>query len=146
MRRTILVGLAAGVLVALLTIPFLGRYGWDRDELYFLTASHHLALGYVDFPPLIALMAWLVQAVFGNSLDALRLTSLACAIGSVVLVALMARELGGGLRVQAGAALAWGITPYVLGSASIFHPTWLDLLAWTAFLYVALLILNRGEE
>ncbi|HEY7256518.1 MAG TPA: glycosyltransferase family 39 protein [Solirubrobacterales bacterium] len=145
MKRTILVGLAVGALVALLTIPFLGRYGWDRDELYFLTASHHLALGYVDFPPLIALLAWLVHAVFGDSLDALRLTSLACAIGSVVLVALMARELGGGIRVQAGAALAWGITPYVLGSASIFHPTWLDLLAWSAFLYVALLILVRGE-
>src|SRR5262249_56467672 len=75
----------------------------------------------------------------------LRLASVAGAIGAAVLVALMARELGGGLRVEAGPALAWGITPYVLGSASIFHPTWLDLLAWSAFLYVALLILGRGE-
>ena len=76
MKRTILVGLAVGALIALITIPFLGRYGWDRDELYYLTASHHLAFGYVDFPPLIALLAWLVHAVFGDSLDALRLVSL----------------------------------------------------------------------
>ena len=40
-----------------LTAPFLGRYGWDRDELYFLTASRHLDFGYVDFPPLVAVLA-----------------------------------------------------------------------------------------
>jgi hypothetical protein len=33
----------------------------------------------------------------------------------------------------------------VLGSASIFHPTWLDALSWTAFLYVATRILVRPE-
>jgi hypothetical protein len=32
----------------------LGRYGWDRDELYFLQASRHLSLGYVDFPMVTA--------------------------------------------------------------------------------------------
>jgi len=131
--------------VAALTVGFLGRYGWDRDELYYLSAAKHLAAGYVDFPPLVALLGWAVHALFGDSLAALRLTCLACGIGSVVLVAAMARELGGSLRVQLAAALAWGLTPYVLGSASIFHPTWLDLLAWSAFCYLALRILGRPE-
>ena len=31
------------------------------------------------------------------------------------------------------------------GSASIFHPTWLDALAWTSFLYVAVRLLVRRE-
>ena len=42
-RATFLIGLAGvGALVAV-TAPFMSRYGWDRDELYFLSAAHHLA-------------------------------------------------------------------------------------------------------
>src|SRR5262249_45793815 len=138
-------GATATVVLVALTAPFLGRYGWDRDELYFLTASHHLALGYVDFPPLVALLAFVTRHVAGNSLVALRIVCLACGAGTIVLVALTARELGGRLWAQFGSALAWAVTPFVLGSASIFHPTWLDALSWAAFLYLATRILVRPE-
>jgi hypothetical protein len=49
-----------------------GRYGIFRDELYYLACSEHLAWGYVDQPPLIALVAWFTKHVFGSSLLALR--------------------------------------------------------------------------
>jgi hypothetical protein len=145
LHTALLCGLGAAVLTAAIALPFIGRYGWDRDELYFLSASKHLSLGYVDFPPLTAWIGWLVHAVAGSSLVALRLTGLACGMASVVLVALMVRELGGARRAQLGGAIVWALTPFVLGSASIFHPTFFDLLAWSAFLYIALRILARPE-
>jgi hypothetical protein len=63
--------LAALAILALMLTN--GRYGYFRDEFYYLAASDHLALGYVDFAPL---MAWFTHAsrfVFGDSLHAIRL-------------------------------------------------------------------------
>src|SRR6478672_260869 len=105
-RSTLAVSLLAALVPALAGLAFLGRYGWDRDELYFLEASHHLAFGYVDFPPLTAVVGRAVVVVFGTSLGALRLTTMVIGLTSVSFVALSARELGGGLRAQAVAALA----------------------------------------
>jgi hypothetical protein len=48
----------------------------------------------------------------------------------------------GGIRAQAVAAVAavaWASAPFVLGAASIFHPTWLDLAAQATVLYLVLL-------
>jgi 4-amino-4-deoxy-L-arabinose transferase-like glycosyltransferase len=128
-----------------LAVPFLGRYGWQRDELYFLQASRHVALGYVDFPPATALLARAVTVVAGPSLVGLRLVGLAAVLVTLGLVALCARELHGGPRTQAAAALALALTPYGLGAGAIYHPTLLDLPVWAAILYLALRIVGRPE-
>jgi hypothetical protein len=61
---------AAGFLAQML---WNGRYGYFRDELYYLAASDHLAFGYVDFAPLIAWLTHISRVVFGESLHAIRL-------------------------------------------------------------------------
>ena len=33
-------------------------YGVFRDELYYIACAQHLDWGYVDHPPLVALIAW----------------------------------------------------------------------------------------
>lgn len=143
LRASLAAGGIAAAAQAAVVVPFLGRYGWDRDELYFLSAARRPTWGYVDFPPLTAWIGWLVHAVFGNSLVALRVTCLVAYMVTVVLVALMARELGAGLRTQAAAAFVWAFSPYGLGSGSLFHPTWLDVLCWVALIYTLLVALTR---
>jgi hypothetical protein len=49
------------------------RYGYSRDELYYLACAEHLDWGYVDQQPLIALITWLSRHLFGESLLGLRL-------------------------------------------------------------------------
>lgn len=53
-----IVGIAIVVAATLLAVS--GRYGYHRDEMYFLAAGHHLARRYPDQPPLVALFARLL--------------------------------------------------------------------------------------
>lgn len=68
-RRTIVVGgVAFAVLMALSS-----RYGFHRDELYFLDCARHLQGGYVDQPVLTPLLARVSLWLFGVSVTGLRL-------------------------------------------------------------------------
>jgi 4-amino-4-deoxy-L-arabinose transferase-like glycosyltransferase len=71
-------------------------YGVFRDELYYIACARHLDWGYVDHPPLVALIAWLARAVVGDSWIALRILSAVAAASTVLLVGDTARDLGGG--------------------------------------------------
>src|SRR5277367_242459 len=75
---------------------YAGRhYGYFVDELYYLACSRHLAWGYIDQPPLIALVTLLWRSVFGQSLAAIRPLPALAGVAEVGLTALIARELGG---------------------------------------------------
>ena len=119
---------AAKLLLHLLTA---GRYGIFRDELYYLACSEHLDWGYVDQPPLIALIAWIARHAFGSSLLGLRLLP---AIAGVVLVWLtgkLTRDMGGGRFAQALAALAILVSPIL----SLFHH-WLTMNAFEPLIWL----------
>jgi hypothetical protein len=49
------------------------HYGIFRDEMYYLACGQHLGWGYVDHPPLMPFIAWLVSHTLGTSLFAIRL-------------------------------------------------------------------------
>src|SRR4051812_2776044 len=90
----------AGALVAgiaalkLLLHLYAGRYyGYFVDELYNLALARHLAFGYVDVAPMIALIGRIELSLFGNSLSAIRIAPAIAGTGLVVLTAALAREL-----------------------------------------------------
>jgi 4-amino-4-deoxy-L-arabinose transferase-like glycosyltransferase len=140
-RRVIAVGaVVCAVLLALST-----RYGFHRDELYFMECARHLQASYVDQPVLTPLLAWVSLKVFGVSLLALRMWPALAAWATVVVAGLMAREFGGGRRAQLLAAIATATMPVVLGGDHLFGPTAFDILAWAALALVVVRIGRTGD-
>ena len=138
-----LLGLAAA-LVALL-IAFSGRYGYHRDELYFLLTGDHLAWGYPDQPPLIPALARLIDGIAPNSLVALRIPAALGAGGVVLLTGLIARELGGSRGAQIIAAGSMACSGILFSTGHLFGTTVIDLLAWTAVTVLTAKLL-RGSD
>ena len=126
-------------------MPVADRYGWHRDELYYLASSRHLALGYVDYPPITPLLARLDQAIFPGSVPGLRLLTVLAGAGVIVVAALIARELGGNRLAQGLAALAVLISPMFVGANILFQTVSFDELVWAVacLLFVRLL---RGAD
>jgi 4-amino-4-deoxy-L-arabinose transferase-like glycosyltransferase len=122
-----------------------GNYGYFRDELYYIAASEHLSLGYVDFPPFVAFATALARATLGDSLLALDLLPALAGAAVVVLAGLMARELGGGTFAQGLAALAVLVAPNFLVFGTFISMDAFDQLFWVSSAYILLLILKRNE-
>ena len=121
------------------------RYGWHRDELYYLASSRHLALGYVDYPPITPLLARVDQAIFPGSLPALRLLTILAGACVIIVAALIARELGANRLAQLLAGLAVLISPMYVGANILFQTVSFDQLVWAVacLLFVRLL---RGSD
>ncbi len=129
-----------------LSLAFSGRYGWQRDELYYAVAGRHLQGGYVEFPPVTALFSALARGLFGYSLVGFRLFTVLAGAATIVLAALVARELGGGRRAQLIAAVAVGFAPILLATNGLFQPVSFDQTATMLVLWLALrLALGRGS-
>ncbi|MGC5030879.1 hypothetical protein [Micromonospora sp. DT229] len=102
--------------VTLLLLIMAPRYGYHRDELYFLLAGRHLDWGYVDQGPLVPALARLADTIAPGSLVALRTPSAVLAGAAVLMVAAIARQFGAGRGGQTLAALLGGTSGITLAS------------------------------
>ncbi len=93
-------------------------------------ASHHLAFGYVDQPPLAVVLARTTD-LFGVNPTAIRILPALAGGVAVVLTARIAALFGGGRAARVIAALAVAISPVFLGAMHVGNTTPYDLLAWT---------------
>ncbi|WP_284742244.1 glycosyltransferase family 39 protein [Amycolatopsis sp. RTGN1] len=107
------------------------RYGWHRDEFYYVITGRHPAWGYVDQPPLTPLLARWAAALPGGVLP-LRVLAIACQAGCVLLGAKLAAEFGGGARAQAIAAGATAASVAFVAASVLFGTTVTDQLIWAA--------------
>lgn len=133
--------LPAGLAVALLVV-FANEYGYHRDELYFRMLPP--AWGYVDQPPLTPLLARLTTLV-ADEPWALRIPATIGFALTVLIAALIAREMGG--RGGAQALAAWGVAfgTFTLSMGHVFLTASLDFPLW-AFVVLCVIQAQRRSQ
>jgi hypothetical protein len=142
LTAVVLFGVAAVGVIAL-HLATNGTLGFHTDELYYLTCGLHPALGYVDFPPVVPLLARLETGLLGVSPWALRVLPSLMGGFLVALSAAYVRRLGGSLQLQGIALLTALAAPYLLGSNWVFQTVTFDQVTWMVALYWFLSLVTR---
>ncbi|GAC1629538.1 MAG: glycosyltransferase family 39 protein [Vulcanimicrobiaceae bacterium] len=128
-----------------LHIATAGGYGYQRDELYFISCARHLAWGYVDQPPLIAIIAKLILATLGDSLYAIRLLPAIASAVTVFVTGRMVARFGGGIVAQSLAMLGIALAPFFLAVGNLLTMNAFEPLLWlgAAYLFIKADAANR---
>lgn len=133
------------VIVWLAALAFFGlqmvfgpRYPVFRDEFYYLACADHLAMGYVDHPPLsiLILAAW--RWVFGDSIHSLRVLPSLAGGAIVLLTSGLAGALGGGAFARAMAAVSVLAAPSLFGITGFYSMNAFDFLFWLGTFHLVL--------
>jgi hypothetical protein len=141
------VGAVESLVIAKLLLHLLTaiRYGYFRDELYFLDLGRHLDWGYVDTAPLIGVYAK-IALLFGGSLPVLRTIAAVAGAARVALTMLLAREMGGGRWAQRLAGLCALAAPIYLGMDSILTMNGFESLYWMGCIFCVVRIVRTGDS
>jgi hypothetical protein len=134
----------AGLLVAVL-LALAARYGYHRDELYFRLLSQRLQIGYTDQPVGTPAIVRVSRALFGDTIWSLRVPAALFAGLTVVLTALLARELGGARRAQVLTAVGVAVSGFVSVSGHVLLTSSLDLPVWAAAILCLVRALRSGD-
>lgn len=133
---------AAAVLTLTLAV-FAGQYGYHRDELYFRMLPP--SWGYLDQPSLTPLLARVFSHLVADEVWAVRIPAIAFAVVSVLVVALITREVGGGRLAQGLSAWGYAFASLTLTMGHVLLTASLDLLVWPAVILLIIRALLRNQ-
>ncbi|HZR05325.1 MAG TPA: glycosyltransferase family 39 protein [Candidatus Udaeobacter sp.] len=134
---------AVALLIHLLTNS---RYGYFRDELYYIACARHLAFGYVDQPPLSILLLRLNELLLGSSLFAIRFLPALAGAATVAITGLIARELGGRAWAIALGCAGSLCALFNLAVGNFFSMNAFEPLFWMGCVYLLVRIINGGSS
>src|SRR6266436_5161862 len=134
-----------GAVALLLHLMTNGRYGYFRDELYYIACGRHLAFGYVDQAPLSILLLRLSEILLGNSLFAIRLLPALTGAATVAITGLTARELDGRGWAIALACAGSLCALFSLAVGNFFSMNAFEPLFWMGCIYLLVRIINGGS-
>lgn len=122
-----------------------GRYGYFRDELYYMALGDHLAAGYVDLAPLAAFTMRFTRILLGDSLHAIRFLPALAQAGEIVLTGLLALQLGGKRFAVLLSCLSVLVAPVVLVDAGRFSMNAFEPLFWIGCIYFLVRAINQNQ-
>ena len=125
---------------------FTGNLEYHRDELLYFSLGQHPDFGFATVPPMIGWIAWLMQNIFGYSVFAVRLFPAVISGIMVIIMADLAKELGGKRFASILAGTGIIISVFGLRTFILFQPVHLDLLFWTLTFYLIVKFINSGNE
>jgi 4-amino-4-deoxy-L-arabinose transferase-like glycosyltransferase len=125
---------------------FNNRYGYFRDEFDYLACGDHLAWGYVDQPPLLPFLVRVSRIVLGDSLRSIRFLPALASSLTVVLAAMIARELGGGRFALLLTSVTVLVAPIYLSGGSLLTTNCLEPLFWMGCAYFGLIAIKRNPR
>jgi 4-amino-4-deoxy-L-arabinose transferase-like glycosyltransferase len=121
-------------------------YGYFRDEFYYILCGRHLAWGYVDHGPLVAVQAHLAETIFGDSLLGIRMLSALGGAARVFLTGILCWALGGKRAARALAMLFVITVPIYLGVDSFLSMNSWESMFWMPCLLALILLLKQGTQ
>jgi hypothetical protein len=121
-------------------------YGYFRDEFYYIACGRHLAWGYVDHGPIVAVQARISELVFGKSLAGLRFLSALAGATKVFLTGMLAWALGGRRPAQGLAMLGVLLVPQYLGIDSFLSMNSFEPVFWMTCLLALVLMLRENSS
>lgn len=141
---------ASVILIALFNIAFhlavTKNLEYHRDELLYFSLGEHPAFGFATVPPMIGWLAWLIQNTFGHGLYAVRILPALMSGVMILLVARMARDLGGSKYAEVLAAIGFSIAGFALRTFSLYMPVFLDVFFWTLIIFLVIRYIASGKE
>ncbi len=140
------IGAYFAVFKLLLHFAFNSNYGYFRDELYYIACGEHLAWGYADHAPMVALLAKSSRVLFGDSLFGIRLFSAVFGAVKVFLTALLVKEFGGKRFAAFLACLCVLCAPVYLAIDDFLSMNSLEPVLWTLCAYFAVLAIKRENS
>lgn len=120
-------------------------YGYFRDEFYYIACGRHLAWGYVDHGPIVAVQAWLGEVIFGGSVFGIRVFSALAGAAAVLLTGVITWALGGRRPAQALAMFGLIACPQYIGTDSFLSMNSFEPVFWMSCV-LAVLLLVRGRS
>ncbi len=139
------IAILVGLKLAVHLLTSVHRYGYFRDELYFLDCARHLDWGYVDMAPLTAVYAKLAL-LMGGSLPALRILPALAGAALVALSMFIAWQLGGGRFAQGLTGISMLVAPAFLGGDVILSMNAFEPLFWMGSIAVLIAIIKTGNS
>jgi len=123
-----------------------GRYGFHRDELYFIEGGRHPDWGQPDNPILVPLLASAWHDLVQGQLWAFRLLPALVAALTVLVASLTSLALGGSRRHQVATALVVALTSIVSATGHLFSITTFDILFTSSAIALLVTALRRPER